>query len=47
MWNCPIWRNNFSLVTKDKMQKVLEILKKYDDGIIITSKIDNSGARLE
>ena len=37
----------FSLVTKDKMQKVLEILKKYDDGIIITSKIDNSGARLE
>jgi len=25
----------------------LEILKKYDDGIIITSRIDNSGARLE
>ena len=37
----------FSLVTKDKRQKVLEILKKYDDGIIITSRIDNSGARLE
>ena len=36
----------FSLVTKDKRQKVLEILKKYDDGIIITSRIDNSGARL-
>ena len=37
----------FSLVLPDKKQKVLEILKKYDDGIIITSKIDNSGARLE
>ncbi len=37
----------FSLVTEEKRQKVLEILKKYDDGIIITSKIDNSGARLE
>ena len=37
----------FSLVPKDKKQKALEILKKYDDGIVITSKIDNSGARLE
>ena len=37
----------FSLVTKDKKQKTLEILRKYDDGIIITSRIDNSGARLE
>ena len=37
----------FSLVTKDKKQKALEILKKYDDGIVITSRIDNSGARLE
>ena len=37
----------FSLVTKDKRQKALEILEKYDDGIIITSRIDNSGARLE
>jgi len=37
----------FSLVPKDKKQKALEILKKYDDGIIITSRIDNSGARLE
>ena len=37
----------FSLVTKDKKQKALEILKKYDDGVIITSRIDNSGARLE
>jgi pantoate kinase len=37
----------FSLVTKEKKQTVLEILKKYNDGIIITSRIDNSGARLE
>ncbi len=37
----------FSLVTQDKRQKALEVLKKYDDGIIITSRIDNSGARLE
>ena len=37
----------FSLVPKDKKQKALEILKKYDDGVIITSRIDNSGARLE
>ena len=37
----------FSLVPKDKKQKALKILKKYDDGILITSRIDNSGARLE
>ena len=37
----------FSLVTKDKKQKALEILKKYDDGVVITSRIENSGARLE
>ena len=37
----------YSLVPKDKKQKALEILRKYDDGIIITSRIDNSGARLE
>ena len=37
----------FSLVPKDKKQKALGILKKYDDGIVITSRIDNSGARLE
>ena len=24
-----------------------EILKQFDDGLIITSKIDNSGARLQ
>ena len=31
---------------KIKEKKVIEILKKYEDGIIITSKIDNSGARI-
>jgi pantoate kinase len=36
----------FSLVPKDKEQKVIEILKKYDNGIIITSKIDSVGARI-
>jgi pantoate kinase len=35
----------FSLVPKDKKQKALEILKKYD-GLVISSKIDRSGARL-
>ena len=35
----------FSLVSKDKKQKALEILKKYD-GLVISSKIDSSGARL-
>jgi len=37
----------FSLVTKDQKDKVREILKQFDDGLIITSKIDNSGARLQ
>ncbi|MDC0202797.1 GHMP kinase [Candidatus Nitrosopelagicus sp.] len=37
----------FSLVTKDEKNKVKEILKQFDDGLIITSKIDNSGARLQ
>ena len=37
----------FSLVTKDERNKVKEILKQFDDGLIITSKIDNSGARLQ
>ncbi len=36
----------FSLVPKSKEQKVIDILKKYDDGIIITSEIDNAGARI-
>ncbi len=37
----------FSLVPKSKENKVIEILKKYDDGIVITSKIDSAGARLQ
>jgi pantoate kinase len=37
----------FSLVTKDQKDKVREILKQFDDGLIITSKIDNFGARLQ
>ncbi len=36
----------FSLVPKNKEKKVIDILKKYDDGIIIKSKIDNFGARI-
>ncbi|GIT56456.1 MAG: hypothetical protein Ct9H300mP17_16150 [Candidatus Nitrosopelagicus sp.] len=42
-----IWETIFSLVTKDEKNKVKEILKQFDDGLIITSKIDNSGARLQ
>ena len=37
----------FLLVTKNEKNKVKEILKQFDDGLIITSKIDNSGARLQ
>jgi pantoate kinase len=37
----------FSLVTKNEREKVKKILKQFDDGLIITSKIDNSGARLQ
>lgn len=37
----------FSLVTKDQKHKVKKILKQFDEGLIITSKIDNSGARLQ
>ena len=37
----------FSLVTKNEKEKVKEILKQFEDGLIITSKIDNSGARLQ
>ncbi len=36
----------FSLVPKNQEEKVINVLKKYDDGIIITSKIDNVGARI-
>ena len=37
----------FSLVTKNEKAKAKAILKQFDDGLIITSKIDNSGARLQ
>ena len=36
----------FSMVTKEKEEKVLEILNKYPDGIVIKSELDQSGARL-
>ncbi len=37
----------FTMIPPHMEQKVLDILKKYDDGIIIKSRIDNSGVRLE
>lgn len=37
----------FTLVPKSLEDKALEILKKYPDGTIIKSKIDNIGARLQ
>ncbi len=37
----------FTMIPSHMEQKVLDILKKYDDGIIIKSRIDNSGVRLE
>ena len=37
----------FSLVTKDEKNKAKALLKQFNDGLIITSKIDNSGARLQ
>jgi pantoate kinase len=36
----------FTLIPQNLEEKVLEILGKYQDGIIIRSKIDNLGARL-
>lgn len=36
----------FSMVTKDDEDKVLEIFKKYPDGIIIESELDEIGARV-
>jgi pantoate kinase len=36
----------FTLVPKSKEVKVLEILRKYDKGIIIKTEIDKSGARV-
>ncbi len=37
----------FTMIPSHMEQKVLDVLKKYDDGIIIKSRIDNSGVRLE
>jgi pantoate kinase len=37
----------FSIIPAELESKVLEILSKYQEGIIINSKIDNTGARLE
>ena len=36
----------FALVPSRKVNKVKNILKKFDDGIVISSFIDNAGARL-
>jgi len=36
----------FSMIPKEKESDVLEILQKYDDGIIIKSELDNIGARV-
>ncbi len=37
----------FTMIPPNMEQKVLDVLKKYDGGIIIKSRIDNSGVRLE
>ncbi len=37
----------FTLVPEEKESKVLEILKKYDNNIILQTEIDNVGARLQ
>lgn len=36
----------FSMVPKEDESKVLEILEKYSDGVIINSELDNIGARV-
>ena len=36
----------FSMIPKEKENKVLEILEKYSDGIIIKSELDDVGARV-
>jgi pantoate kinase len=36
----------FTLIPKSKEERVVEILKKYDGGIMIKSSIDTSGARV-
>ena len=37
----------FTLVPSHLESKALEIIKKYDQGIVIQSQIDNFGARLQ
>jgi pantoate kinase len=36
----------FSMIPQEEESKVLEILQKYSDGIIIKSELDNNGARV-
>ncbi len=36
----------FSMIPKEDENKVLEILQKYSDGIVIKSELDNNGARV-
>ena len=36
----------FSMIPKEKENKILEILEKYSDGIIIKSELDDTGARV-
>jgi len=37
----------FTLIPEEKESKVLEILKKYDNNVILQTEIDNVGARLQ
>lgn len=37
----------FTLIPKEQQEKVMNILQRYTDGIIICSSIDNQGARLQ
>ncbi len=36
----------FTMIPKEKEEKVLQILKKYSEAIIIKSELDNQGARV-
>jgi len=36
----------FTMIPKEKEEKVLQILQKYPEGIIIRSELDNQGARI-
>jgi len=37
----------FTLIPEEKESKVLEILEKYDNNVILQTEIDNVGARLQ